>query len=167
MMLRKVLAISMLFFLIFLLNACTKVEEEESASILKTTKIMADRNAQFAITLNENLEWDLLGTRAGKLIKDFEPVFDDCDDTKQKNCAGKANLDESVPDAASKDSDLGELFFQQTFTVTIHKGSCCVRVSSNTRTKKYCAPPYPIEFINGIAAQRCSGEGVDHHDGLK
>jgi len=131
MMLRRLIFLAISGSIILTLGACSTVQEKSNT--LNTAKIMAKDKAQVAVTLNKNLSFDVLGVRAGKRVKP-------CEKGKNNDCH----------------FDADKIFAQETFTITIVKGSCCAYISGGSTTYKFCTPEWPLDFVNGISGENCS-----------
>ena len=136
MTLRQSLIILTSGIMVLTLGACSTVKERSNT--LKTAKIMDERNAQVALTLNKDLSFDVLGVRAGKRVEETT-----CGEDDVTGNAGDCRFDPN------------DIFAQKTFTVTIVKGTCCAYISGSDITYKYCSPPYPIEFIKVDLEEEC------------
>ena len=111
-------------------NAQPAPKDKEANSRAEVAKIMGERKSQVALTLNQDLSFDVLGVRAGKKVKP----------------CGKGN------DCRYNKEDI---FSQKTFTITVVKGSCCAYISSGSSTYKFCTPTWPLEFVNSLSGEQC------------
>ncbi len=133
MRLRQLIFLAISGVMILTLAACSTAKEvREQSNTLKTAKIMERDKAQVAVTLNKNLSFDVLGVKAGERIKP-------CKKGKSNDCH----------------FDTNKIFAQETLTITVVEGSCCVYVSVRSSTYKYCSPPYPLEFVNSLSGESC------------
>lgn len=151
--------------MILTLSACTTVKEHSNT--FKTAKIMDKENAQIALTLNKNLELNILSIRDGKIIDTFEPCGKKtgCRDYQNNNDISSEKRKNS--DIIQAESDLGKaiitqagidpkkVFFQKTITVTLVKGSCCATISGGDETEEFCTPDYTLEFIRDELEEQC------------
>ena len=116
-------------------NATTPADKEANKRA-EIAKLMGERKSQVALTLNQDLSFDVLGVRAGKKVKPC---------SKENPCRYDPN----------NLNGKGELFAQKTFTITIIKGSCCATVSTGSSTYEYCTPEWPLFFVNAITGEEC------------
>lgn len=115
-------------------------------------QMMKEDKSQVALLLNKDLSITVASVEAGMRARPCAK------EPGRKNSAdGKNNpvsSDKSCLHAAANPK--GEIFYQKTFTVSIVRGSCCVRISSGDQTYELCSGPnIPVEFINQITGQTC------------
>ena len=112
----------------------TTPTDKEASKRAEIAKLMGERKSQVALTLNQDLSFDVLGVRAGKKVKPC---------SKEQPCRFDAQ----------KDKD--KIFDQKKFTITVFKGSCCAYISSGSSTYEFCTPEWPLEFVNSISGESC------------
>ena len=115
-------------------NATTPVDKEANKRA-EIAKLMGERKSQVALTLNQDLTFDVLGVRAGKKVKPC---------SKENPCRFDAK----------KDKD--KAFAHKEFSITVFKGSCCAHISTGHHTYEYCTPEWPLFFINSLTGEECS-----------
>jgi len=133
------------------LVACSNDSPLQTASMQKTVQIMQEDKSQVALLLNKDLSITVAGVEAGLRARPcmMEP-------NKKNSADGNSNPASSSESCSAAANPKGEIFYQKAFTVSIVRGSCCVRISSGDQTYELCSGPnIPVEFINQITGQTC------------
>lgn len=140
--------------LVLSLVACADKSPLQSAQ-MQTAQIMKEDKSQIALLLNKNLSVSVAGVEAGMRAKPCAT-----DPNYKAGAASKAMPTTSYESCRSPDKPKGEIFYQQTYTVTVVKGSCCAYISVGGNTYELCSgpnvpPDFPVEFINSLTGQSC------------
>lgn len=136
------------------LAACSTDSVLQTAQ-MQTAQLMKEDKSQVALLLNKDLSITVAGVEAGLRA---HPCATEPD--KKNSADGKNNQMNSYESCLPAGKPKGEIFHQETFTITVVRGSCCAYISGGGHTYELCSgpnvpPDFPVEFINQITGQTC------------
>jgi hypothetical protein len=126
------------------LSGCTHAHKNtktpETTKLHKTTKILKQDQARVAITLNKDLTTTVIATNDGQRIKPECVIYDE-----------ERQSDSSIPVCDKQNlaarSASEEILYEQTYKISVIKGSVCVTIIAPPYNYKLCDPPYDLSGL--------------------
>jgi hypothetical protein len=131
---KRCIFIIMLSALVLLFVGCS---EQRGAPMLKTAKILKEDQAQVAITLNKDFTNTVIAVNDAKRITPCALAAD---------AAKRQVQDDIKPCEPEAEAGKGEILFEDTYKVTVRKGSICLTIISASSKYRFCDPPYNLGF---------------------